>query len=243
MKRIAKRMIAALTAAAALSFGSPAFAALPDILPLDEVTEGMTGTLYTVVDATGDIVSFDAEILGVYRTDGSSLPYIIARSEGAFADTDGGLLQGMSGSPVYVDGLLIGAASATLSNMNPHTFLITPIEYMLPLWDMPDEKNQRRPAVIDIKKAAEARAKREAEARAKADGADEGKAKAQDAEAGKEAAEPIGVGFGTGPASDKPAENISLLEAARRRSEKEKGKETEAPPKETETAPRALDLK
>lgn len=244
MKRIAKRMIAALTAAAALSFGSPAFAALPDILPLDEVTEGMTGTLYTVVDATGDIVSFDAEILGVYRTDGSSLPYIIARSEGAFADTDGGLLQGMSGSPVYVDGLLIGAASATLSNMNPHTFLITPIEYMLPLWDMPDEKNQRRPAAIDLKKAAEERKKREEEkAKEEAKPAEGTKAKEKDAEAGKEAAEPIGVGFGTGPASDKPAESISLLEAARRRSEKEKGKENEAPPKETETAPRALDLK
>lgn len=250
MKRIAKRIIAALTASAALSFGSPAFAAAPDILPLDEVTEGMEGTLYTVVDATGDIVSFDAEILGVYRTDGSSLPYIIARSEGAFADTDGGLLQGMSGSPVYVDGLLIGAASATLSNMNPHTFLITPIEYMLPLWEMPDTKNQRRPAAIDIKKAAEERKKREeekakeeakpaeaaqgaekaepaeapkeaAEARDKreAEKAKEGakpaeathdQEKAQDAEAGKEAAEPIGVGFGTGPASDTPAEHIDL---------------------------------
>ena len=74
MKRIAKRILAAMTAAAALSFGNPALAAMPDILPLSEVAEGMEGTLYTVVDSTGDIVSFDAEILGVYRTDGSSCP-------------------------------------------------------------------------------------------------------------------------------------------------------------------------
>lgn len=211
MKRIAKRMLAALAASAAFSFGSPAWAAMPDILPLSEVTAGMEGTLYTVVDASGDIVSFDAEILGVYRTDGTALPYIIARSEGAFADTDGGLLQGMSGSPVYVDGLLIGAASATLSNMNPHTFLITPIEYMLPLWDMPDEKNQRRPAVIDIKKAAEERAKREAEARAKADGVEAEKAK-----------ETVDAGSGSGDAADKPAQRINLLDALRSRAGKEK---------------------
>ncbi|MGP1585387.1 MAG: SpoIVB peptidase S55 domain-containing protein [Schwartzia sp. (in: firmicutes)] len=168
MKRIGKRIIAALAASWALSFGSPAFAAPPEILPLSEVTAGMQGTLYTVVDPSGDIVSFDAEILGVYRTDGSSLPYIIARSEGAFADTDGGLMQGMSGSPVYVDGLLIGAASATLSNMNPHTFLITPIEEMLPLWDMPDKKNRRPTPAIDVKKATEEREKREEKANEKA---------------------------------------------------------------------------
>ena len=220
MKRIAKRILAAMTAAAALSFGNPALAAMPDILPLSEVAEGMEGTLYTVVDSTGDIVSFDAEILGVYRTDGSSLPYIIARSEGAFADTDGGLLQGMSGSPVYVDGRLIGAASATLSNMNPHTFLITPIEYMLPLWDMPDAKNQQRHAVIDIKKAAEERAQRAAQ-----------KEKEEAKEAGK-TGEAVGFGFGSGPAEDKPAEKIDLLDAARPKAEEGKDaaeKEPEPP--------------
>jgi len=107
-----KRILTVLTVSVSLYLNSPVAAAMPDILPLAEVTAGMEGTLYTVVDPSGDIVSFDAEILGVYQTDGSSLPYIIARSEGAFADTDGGLMQGMSGSPVYVDGLLIGAASA-----------------------------------------------------------------------------------------------------------------------------------
>ena len=207
MYKSMKRILTVLTVSVSLYLNSPVAAAMPDILPLAEVTAGMEGTLYTVVDPSGDIASFDAEILGVYQTDGSSLPYIIARSEGAFADTDGGLMQGMSGSPVYVDGLLIGAASATLSDMNPHTFLITPIEYMLPLWDMPDMKNRRRPAVIDIKKAAEERTKTEAERRAK-----------------EEAAVPDGAeksGGASAESADKPAETIRLLDMARSKQDKE----------------------
>ena len=43
MKRIAKRILAAMTAAAALSFGNPALAAMPDILPLAEVGVWMRG--------------------------------------------------------------------------------------------------------------------------------------------------------------------------------------------------------
>ena len=207
MYKSMKRILTVLTVAVSLYLNSPVAAAMPDILPLAEVTAGMEGTLYTVVDPSGDIVSFDAQILGVYQTDGSSLPYIIARSEGAFADTDGGLMQGMSGSPVYVDGLLIGAASATLSDMNPHTFLITPIEYMLPLWDMPDMKNRRRPAVIDIKKAAEEHAKAEAERRAK-----------------EEVAAPDGAeksGGASAESADKPAETIRLLDMVRSKQDKE----------------------
>ncbi len=100
---------------------------MDEIMPLAELQAGMTGELYTVVDASGDIRSFDVTILGVMQN-GKSMPYIIARSEGAFADTDGGLMQGMSGSPVYIDGRLIGAGSATVKEMDPHTFLITPIE-------------------------------------------------------------------------------------------------------------------
>ncbi|MBQ9365731.1 MAG: SpoIVB peptidase S55 domain protein [Schwartzia sp.] len=145
-----KKMVAAVLASASFAFAAPAMA-VPDIMPLADVSEGMTGTLYTVVNSTGAIESFDAEVVGVMRGGNGAMPYIIARSEGAFADTDGGLMQGMSGSPVYIDGLLIGAASATLEKMDPHTFLITPIEEMLAIWDLPDYKNQMKPKPIDLK--------------------------------------------------------------------------------------------
>lgn len=187
MYKFMKGFCSALALSAALYLGAPTAWGMPEILPLDEVAPGMKGRLYTVVDLSGEIVSFDADILGVYHTDNSGMPYIIARSQGAFADTDGGLMQGMSGSPVYVDGLLVGAASATISQMNPHTFLITPIEYMLPLWEMPDTKNQRRLKPIDLRAVAAAREKA---------------AESQAAEAQKPAKE-----------AERPAENIELLTA------------------------------
>ena len=153
-------MLAAMAAGAFFWNASPTAMAMDEIMPLSELQEGMTGELYTVVDGSGDIRSFGVTILGVMRN-GKAMPYIIARSEGAFADTDGGLMQGMSGSPVYVDGRLIGAGSATLKEMDPHTFLITPIEEMLPIWDLPDTKNQPRTRAIDLKKHAEEKKKAE----------------------------------------------------------------------------------
>ncbi|MBQ7515982.1 MAG: SpoIVB peptidase S55 domain protein [Schwartzia sp.] len=174
-----KRALAVVAAATAFLAGPSPAAAMPDILPLAEVEEGMVGTLYTVVDSSGEISSFDAQILGTMNV--SDRLYIVARSDGPFADTTGGLVQGMSGSPVYVDGRLIGGASMTLTGMDPHTFLITPIETMLAIWDYPDTKNQTRPETVDLKKVAEERAQKEKEAAEKA-------AKEKDKETGKDEA-------------------------------------------------------
>lgn len=163
LRKVFKRiryLLAAMAAGTALWGFAPEARAMDEIMPLEEVEAGMTGELFTVADASGEIRSFEVTILGVMRN-GKSMPYIIARSEGAFADTDGGLMQGMSGSPVYVDGRLVGAGSATVKEMDPHTFLVTPIEEMLPLWDMPDTKNQTRPRLVDLKKTAEEKAKEE----------------------------------------------------------------------------------
>ena len=153
------RALLAIMFGATFWTGVPTAEAMEPIMPLDEIREGMKGELFTVVDSSREIKNFGVTILGIVRN-GKSIPYIIARSEGAFADTDGGLMQGMSGSPVYVDGKLIGAGSATLKDMDPHTFLITPIEEMLAIWDMPDTKNTTRIKTIDFKKAAEERKKR-----------------------------------------------------------------------------------
>ena len=172
MRKVFKRMramLAAMAVGAAVWSWSPAAMAMDEIMPLSEVEAGMTGELYTVADASGDIRSFAVTILGVMQN-GKAMPFIIARSEGAFADTDGGLMQGMSGSPVYIDGRLVGAGSATVKEMDPHTFLITPIEEMLPIWDMPDTKDQSRPRVVDLKKPEEKKEEAEQAGKAKDDG-------------------------------------------------------------------------
>ncbi|MBD3880058.1 MAG: SpoIVB peptidase S55 domain protein [Quinella sp. 1Q5] len=116
--------------------------AMPEILPFDQLKSGMIGKAYTVVDGSGKIESFDVKIIGLTDEGKGSKRIIIAQTSGEVIKRTGGILQGMSGSPVYIDGKLIGALSATLKDMDPYTAFITPIESMLELWTLPDPKAQ-----------------------------------------------------------------------------------------------------
>ena len=119
---------------------STAFA-MPPIMPLNEVQNGMTGTAYTVVDSSGVIKNFSVKIVGTLDNGKGSKPYIMAEASGDVVTNTGGVLQGMSGSPVYINGKLVGALSAGFQNLSPYTFLITPIEDMLNIWNLPDNFN------------------------------------------------------------------------------------------------------
>ena len=134
-----KKKMLALGLSLSLSTGVAAAASLPPTLPLSEVYPGMEGTAYTVVDESGEIVPFHVDVVGTYD-EGSSTNRIMAKASGPVVERTGGTLQGMSGSPVYVDGALVGALSAGIKGMSLYTFFITPIEEMLPIWDMPDYK-------------------------------------------------------------------------------------------------------
>jgi len=154
-----KRIAAASLFAFALTFHTPESYAMPPILPYAEVTEGMQGTAYTVVDTSGEVRSFPIEILGRMEGGKGSQRMIMARTSGDFIERVGGVLQGMSGSPVYVDGRLVGALAAGLKDLSPYTFFITPIEDMTPLWTMPDVKNKTHIETVDVTQAAEERKK------------------------------------------------------------------------------------
>ena len=134
-----KKKMLALGLSLSLSMGVAAAASLPPTLPLSEVYPGMEGTAYTVVDESGEIVPFHVDVVGTYE-EGSSTNRIMAKASGPVVERTGGTLQGMSGSPVYVDGALVGALSAGIKGMSLYTFFITPIDEMLPIWDMPDYK-------------------------------------------------------------------------------------------------------
>lgn len=134
-----KKKMLALSLSLSLSMGVAAAASLPPTLPLSEVYPGMEGTAYTVVDESGEIVPFHVDVVGTYE-EGSSTNRIMAKASGPVVERTGGTLQGMSGSPVYVDGALVGALSAGIKGMSLYTFFITPIDEMLPIWDMPDYK-------------------------------------------------------------------------------------------------------
>lgn len=114
---------------------------MPPIMPLNEVREGMTGTAYTVVDSSGVIKNFNVKIIGTIDNGKGSMPFIMAEASGDVINSTGGVLQGMSGSPVYINGKLIGALSRGWENLNPRVFLITPIENMLEIWNQPDNYN------------------------------------------------------------------------------------------------------
>lgn len=116
--------------------------AMPEILPFDQLKSGMVGKAYTVVDGSGKMEDFDVKIIGLTDEGKGSKRLIIAQVSGDVITRTGGILQGMSGSPVYVAGKLIGAVSATLKDMDPCTAIITPIESMLELWTLPDPKAQ-----------------------------------------------------------------------------------------------------
>ena len=161
MRYSLKRLAAASLFAFTLNFYTPTSHAMPPILPYSEVTAGMEGTAYTVLDTSGEIRTFPVEILGNMEGGKGAQRMIMARTSGAFIEQIGGVLQGMSGSPVYVEGRLVGALAAGLKDLSPYTFFITPIEDMTPLWSMPDTKNQTNIDTIDLVKELEARKKAE----------------------------------------------------------------------------------
>lgn len=107
-----------------------------EFLFLDEIEVGMTGVGKTVV-AADTISEFAVEILGVIDQPGDLSDFIVVRVSGEAIGRSGGIAQGMSGSPVYVDGKLVGALSraATWAKDFTPIGLVTPIEPMLAVLD------------------------------------------------------------------------------------------------------------
>lgn len=107
-----------------------------EFLFLDEIEIGMTGIGKTIV--AGDIIEdFTVEVLGVIDQAGTQSDFIVVQVSGDVIGRAGGIAQGMSGSPVYIDGKLIGALSraANWSKAITPIGLVTPIEPMLAVLD------------------------------------------------------------------------------------------------------------
>ncbi len=105
-------------------------------MPLSEIRPGMTGIGKTVV--TNDVIStFNVEVIGVIDEPGTAHDFIVVQVSGEAIGQSGGIAMGMSGSPIYIDGKLIGALSraAEWSKALTPIGLVTPIEAMLPVLD------------------------------------------------------------------------------------------------------------
>jgi hypothetical protein len=106
-------------------------------MPVSEIRTGMTGVGRTVFEGS-ELQEFKVQILGVlHNVQGPKRDLILARLDGGpLAQT--GVAQGMSGSPVYIDGRLIGAVSYSIGAFSKEPIAgITPIEEMKDATSMP----------------------------------------------------------------------------------------------------------
>ena len=114
------------------------------VLPVNQIEEGMRGKGKTFLQ-DGQFEEFDVEILGVLRNWQPQKNLILATLHSDVVDR-AGVVQGMSGSPVYIDGKLIGAVSYSLGTFSKEAIAgITPIEEMMAIADRTTAKSSYAP--------------------------------------------------------------------------------------------------
>src|SRR5215469_4954254 len=113
-------------------------------MSVDEVQPGMKGIGKTVFQGT-KIEQFDVELLGVLKNFAPKQDLILARLSGGPLEKTG-IIAGMSGSPVYIDGKLVGAVALGFPFSKEPIAGITPIQQMLGVVPKgPDGDSPRQP--------------------------------------------------------------------------------------------------
>ncbi len=102
-----------------------------EIMPLNQIHAGMRGVAYTVFQGTKP-ESMDVEVLGVLKNaNGPKGDIILVRLGGTKAEYTG-VVAGMSGSPVYLNGKLAGALAFRIGEFSKEPIAgVTPISEML----------------------------------------------------------------------------------------------------------------
>ena len=110
-------------------------------MPVSEISPGMKGTGKTVFHGT-QIETFQVDIIDIVKGEGGINHFILASLSGDKIEEGGGISAGMSGSPIYIDDRLIGAISSAWEMSEHNLCLITPIQEMLEILNLPYENNQ-----------------------------------------------------------------------------------------------------
>jgi hypothetical protein len=135
-----KKLVLAACFATCLSFPSFACAQTkastqttqnPQIIPVSQIHAGMRGVAYTVFEGVKP-ESMDVEVLGVlHNVNGPKGDIILVRLHGQKVEYTG-VVAGMSGSPVYLDGKLAGALAFRIGEFSKEPIAgVTPIADML----------------------------------------------------------------------------------------------------------------
>lgn len=113
------------------SQSEPKIPATTKIMKVDEVHPGMQGVAYTVFQGTQP-EPMGVEVLGVLRNlNGPKSDVVLVKLQGEKAQYTG-VVAGMSGSPVYIDGKLLGAVAYRIGQFPKDPIAgVTPIEQML----------------------------------------------------------------------------------------------------------------
>lgn len=110
------------------SFASVASAS-GSIMPVSDIKKGMKGYGLTVFEGT-KAEKFEVEIVGVLENIGPGQDLILANVDHPVIKRSG-VIAGMSGSPIYIDGKVIGALAYSWQFAKESVAGITPIEEML----------------------------------------------------------------------------------------------------------------
>ncbi|MGH9340278.1 MAG: SpoIVB peptidase S55 domain-containing protein [Acidobacteriota bacterium] len=103
-----------------------------DFYPLELVKPGQQGYGRTIFKGT-TVENFDVEVLGVLENVGPKQNLILARLSGEKLE-ETGVFAGMSGSPVYIDGKLVGAVAYAFKFAKAPIAGITPIQEMVDIF-------------------------------------------------------------------------------------------------------------
>jgi len=116
----------------------------PALFPLEDLRPGMKGVARTVFSGS-DTEEFGVEILGVLPGfPGPRQSAIIAKLTGPNVERTG-VFAGMSGSPVYIDGKIVGAIAFSFPFSKDPIAGITPIKQMIDLFNKGTENENNRP--------------------------------------------------------------------------------------------------
>ena len=105
----------------------------PQVIPMNEITEGMEGVGYTVIHGT-NVQPFKVKVISVLRKMWHGSDAILIELEGLNLEHSG-TVAGMSGSPIYFDGKIAGALAFGWNYAKDPIAGVTPIEEMYKLYN------------------------------------------------------------------------------------------------------------
>lgn len=104
----------------------------PEVIPINEIKEGMEGVGYTVVQGT-NVQPFKVKVISILRKTWNGSDAILITLEGLNLEHSG-TVAGMSGSPIYFDGRIAGALAFGWNYAKDPIAGVTPIEEMYKLY-------------------------------------------------------------------------------------------------------------